>query len=131
MVFLFQRQYTQISKPDESRSVPLSHVSMVANVFAFSSTRSASLFNNLPLAVGGRSFHEGSLNAFRAALTAISTSSGPAAKTLAISCSLLSEVSTFKLQPKDTKTYAGLIVANFSPKVDFTNSLLMNKPRGC
>ena len=29
------------------------------------------------------------------------------------------------------KTHAGLIVANFSPEVDFTNSLLMNNPIGC
>lgn len=32
---------------------------------------------------------------------------------------------------RELQTYEGLIVANFSPDLDGTNSLLMNKPIGC
>jgi hypothetical protein len=59
--------------------VPLSHVSIVASVSLCLSMRLASLYIKSPLSVPGKSRQDGSLKAFRAALTALSTSSSDAA----------------------------------------------------
>lgn len=53
------------------------------------SIRSASLFIKMPRSVAGSNFQAGLLRAARALLTAMSTSSGPAAWTVAISVSSL------------------------------------------
>jgi hypothetical protein len=62
---------------------------MVAKISWCFSVRSASLFINWPRSVGDKLFQEGCFKALRAAATAISTSSAPAAYTDTISDSSL------------------------------------------
>jgi hypothetical protein len=62
---------------------------MAARVSLCCSIKSANLSSRTPRSVAGSSFQEGSLRALRAALTAISISSSPAAYTDVISVSLL------------------------------------------
>lgn len=77
--------------------------------------------------------HSGELKAFRAALTAASTSSAEAASTEVISDSSLRGTSVMALGRNllgAESTYLGLTLVIFSPELDLTNSLLMNKPVG-
>ena len=68
---------------------PLSQASIVAKSSFFCSMRSARRNMSVPRSEAERSFQEGSLSALWAALTALSTSSGPAAWTVAIVFSVL------------------------------------------
>lgn len=102
---------------------------MVAKTSLCSSMSEASLNMRFALSVVLMSRHDGSLKAFLAAATATSMSSGPAACTDAISLSSLYR--SISLFSKVSKTHVGLIEVILAPAFDFTNSLLMNRPRGC
>jgi hypothetical protein len=102
---------------------------MVARISLFSSTKSASLIIMLPRSVVDMSRHDGSLNAFRAAATAMSTSSGPPAYTETISfSSLQTRVVSISRSITDSETDEGFMLVILSPLFDLTNSLLMNSP---
>lgn len=103
---------------------------MVAKSSLFFSTRSASFINKLPRSVGDIFFHDGSFRAFRAALTARSTSSAPAAYTDVISCSFLCAGRSVRKRESDHVTYVGLIEMILSLDLDATNSLFMKSPVG-
>lgn len=116
---------------DGREMLPLSQVSIVASTSLFFSIRATSLNISSARSTLGRSRHAGFLNALRAALTAMSTSSGSAAYTDAISLSSLQGAVRNKrgISGKDA-TYVGFMLVIFSPCVDLTHSLLMNKPVG-
>jgi hypothetical protein len=81
--------------------------------------------------VAGRSLHEGSLSAARAALTALSISSAEAASTEAISFSSLYEICQFAQEYLDEKiSDVGFMLVILSPELDLTNSLLIKRPVG-
>lgn len=95
--------------------------------------RSASLESNLPRSVPDMSFHEGCFRAFRAAWTALSTSSREAACTVAIVSSVLCVL--FQLYilvcVVEGITHAGSTLAIVLGDEVWMNSLLTNIPNGC
>lgn len=111
--------------------MPLSQASIVARVSLLASMASASLLMRWPRSEGASCFHEGSRRALYAAWTAASTSSAPAAWTVAMSFSVLkSDCQQASVSNEWSCTYAGSIEVIVWPDVALTNSLLMKMPVG-